>query len=77
MLFKKISNYLNINDLDDGTGKCKYLKGTICSIYAQRPNICNTSWVYENYYKKRYSWEEYEELMWGICKKIKAGEYFE
>ena len=39
---------------DDGTGACKYLHGNKCSIYPDRPEICNIDAMYEKVFKALY-----------------------
>ncbi len=57
--------------LDDGTGKCKYLKNNLCSIYENRPKLCDSNFVYEKYYSEFYSKKEYDEFMEKQCKLLK------
>lgn len=58
-------------ELDRGDGICKYLDGNICSIYSERPLLCRVDECYELYFKEQYSKEEYYELNYNICKKLK------
>lgn len=76
-MFDRLSGINEFEFLNNGTGECKYLNKNICTIYNKRPDICNTSWVYEHYYKDDYTWEEYEKILWELCKKIKEGEHLE
>ena len=48
--------------LADETGKCKYLKNNLCSIYETRPLICRVDEMYETYYKEVMTLEEYYAL---------------
>lgn len=58
--------------LNNGKGCCKYLKdNNECSIYDNRPDICNSEWLYEREYKTIMSKEEYFEYMSKECKKLK------
>lgn len=57
--------------LDDGTGKCRYLAGNLCSIYPDRPPLCNSEWVYEHLYKECCTKNSYEEMCQKICEELK------
>jgi len=58
-------------ELDDGTGKCKYLIGNLCSIYAERPIYCRVEECYELFFKEQMSLNEYYELNKIYCKKLR------
>lgn len=60
-------------DYDRGDGVCKYLnENNRCSVYDNRPEICNIDFMYRKYYSKTYSLEEFYELNKRICKSLKA-----
>ena len=58
-------------DLDDGTGKCKYLDGNLCSIYDSRPLKCRVDECYEIYFKEMMSLSEYYDLNKQYCKLLR------
>lgn len=58
-------------ELDRGDGVCIYLKDNLCSIYETRPILCRVDESYEYYFKELYSKQEYYELNYKACKKIK------
>lgn len=60
--------------LDVGTGTCKYFDkvSRLCSIYDNRPDICNIDKAYELYFKEIYSVEKYYALNYAACKKLKG-----
>lgn len=58
-------------ELDDGTGKCRYLSGNICSIYENRPLLCRIDECYEVYFSEELSKEEYYRLNHEVCDKLK------
>ena len=60
-------------DLDDGTGKCKYLEGNKCSIYESRPLACRVDEAYEVYFKGKITQDEYYELNYKMCEYLKQG----
>ena len=58
-------------ELDDGTGKCKYLDCNKCSIYNERPLLCRVDESYEAYFKNTMSKEDYYRLNYESCKELK------
>lgn len=61
------------NDLNDGTGVCVYFdkKSKLCMIYENRPLKCNIDKLYNLYFRKYYSIEEYYKLNKNICDELK------
>ena len=57
-------------DLDRGDGTCIYLKDNMCQIYQKRPNICNSDFVYNNYYSWDYTEKEYYDMNHAICRTL-------
>ena len=57
-------------EFDDGTGVCKYLHGNLCSIYKNRPDICNVDVMYEKIFKTECTKEEFYELNHKVCNEI-------
>ena len=58
-------------ELDDGSGKCKYLDGNKCSIYNERPLLCRVDEAYEMYFKNIMSKEDYYRSNYESCKELK------
>ena len=58
-------------DLHDGNGVCRYLEGDLCSIYDNRPLLCRVDECYEVYFKGKIGYEEYLELNYNFCNKLK------
>ncbi len=58
--------------LDNGKGQCKYFDETtnLCTIYKQRPIICNIDESYKLYFSDVYSLEEFYELNYRACKTL-------
>lgn len=53
---------------DRGDGVCIHLReDNLCSIYEHRPEICNVDLMYERYFSKLYSREEYDRLNTKQC----------
>lgn len=59
------------NDLHDGDGVCRYLCGSECSIYNERPLICRIDEGYEVFFKDKVSYEEYLQLNYECCEILK------
>lgn len=66
---------LNLNKVYDflnrGDGICKYYNEELktCSIYDNRPVLCNIEKSYELYFNKQFTKEEFYKLNSAICKK--------
>ena len=69
-LFRILELPPDIKQLDNGTGVCKHLKDNLCEIYPTRPSLCNSEWVYENFFKN-LSRDEYEEMLVQYCVQLK------
>ena len=61
-------------ELDRGDGICKYLKGNLCSIYEDRPLFCRIGDCYEQFFKEKYTRDEFYKLNYEICNKLKNKE---
>ncbi len=61
-------------ELDRGDGVCKYLVGNLCSIYENRPDICNVDKAYNLYFSKIMTKEEYYSQNYNACKILKEKE---
>lgn len=55
---KRVNIVEELSCLDIGDGTCKYLKDNLCTIYENRPIVCNSEKVYSKYFshltKKEY-----------------------
>ena len=58
-------------ELDRGDGICRYLKGNLCSIYNDRPLFCRIDDCYEQFFKEKYTRDEFYRLNHEICNKLK------
>ncbi len=58
-------------ELDRGDGVCRYLTGSLCSIYGERPLLCRVDESYQNFFVGRMSKEEYYRLNYEACDKLK------
>lgn len=59
-----------LHDFDRGDGVCVHLKDNLCEIYADRPLICNTSRMYEAFFKDKITQEEFIAINHEACMKI-------
>lgn len=57
--------------LNRGDGVCRYLKDNKCSIYAERPLLCRVDESYEAYFKDFYTLEEFYEMNYQVCNRLK------
>lgn len=58
---------------DSGNGVCRYLdlETNLCTIYYERPLLCNVDAMYEFKYKDEMTREEFYELNYKECEKLK------
>jgi len=59
------------DDLHNGDGICRFLKGNECSIYETRPLVCRVDESYDVFFKDTLSYEEYIQLNYESCKILK------
>lgn len=59
--------------LDRGDGTCRYFDVTesICSIYENRPIVCNIDAMYARYFADQMSKDKYYELNYSGCDELK------
>ena len=59
--------------LDRGDGVCRYYQAEThkCSIYSQRPIICNVDLYYNTYLKDICNKREYYEMNLSVCEELK------
>jgi Fe-S-cluster containining protein len=56
---QSIKNVHFLAEYDNGNGVCRYLVDNICSIYNERPEICNVEQMYYLYFKKSMNENEF------------------
>lgn len=63
-------------ELDRGDGICKNydVNTKLCKIYFKRPLICNIDEIYYKYFQDILTLEQYYELNYEACNKLKRGE---
>lgn len=59
-----------MKEYDRGDGVCKYLKNNLCTIYDNRPDICNSKKYYKENYSNVLSWDEYIKKCKEGCKAL-------
>lgn len=60
---------------DQGDGVCIHLRGNLCNIYEDRPEICRVDTMYERYFSEKYTKEEFYELNLRVCKALLESRY--
>ena len=68
---RHLANSEVYKELDRGDGVCKYLDGNLCSIYDDRPVICNIDNAFELYFTHVISKEDYIKLNQEACLSLK------
>ena len=58
--------------LDRGDGTCRYFDDiqNICTIYENRPDICNVRVMYEQRYQQQVSWSEFTQMNKLACEAL-------
>lgn len=64
---RHLANSEIYKELDRGDGVCKYLDGNLCSIYDNRPDICNVDKAFELYFKDVISKDDYLKFNREAC----------
>ena len=68
---RMIKNVEVLKLLDRGDGVCIYLNGNECSIYDNRPNICNSKYMFVHYFSKHMTVAEFVIKNQNACLEIK------
>lgn len=73
MCCMNLSASLLYSDLDRGDGICIYFDCDtyLCTIYSERPDKCNIDLTYDLYFKEKMTKEEYYNLNYEMCKRLK------
>jgi Fe-S-cluster containining protein len=59
-----------LSDYDKGNGVCRYLQNNLCSIYANRPLICNVEKMYLAYFRNTITEKEFINMNIEACRKL-------
>lgn len=62
------------SDLDRGDGICKYLDvvSNLCTVYTDRPDLCNIEKMYKSVFYEYYSEKDYIEINKKYCRKLRG-----
>lgn len=73
---KNLSRSSLYKELDHGDGICIYFQQSTnhCTIYEERPILCNIDKMYELFYKNQFSKEEYYEINQSACKILRLNQ---
>ena len=72
---KMLHNIPILSDHDKGNGTCRYLVTNLCSIYENRPLICNIEKAYLSFFKETMTEQEFININIDAC--IQIAEYFD
>ena len=72
---RHIGKIEQLRAFNNGNGVCIHLKGNLCEIYENRPEICRVDDMYEKYFSNYYSREEFYEINKKACEEIKKGKF--
>jgi Fe-S-cluster containining protein len=53
-------------------GSCSMLDGDICKVYQARPLICNTDWMYQQYWSKVMTLDQWYQRTKLTCDKLRG-----
>jgi uncharacterized protein len=59
-----------LSEYDNGNGVCRYLVNNLCSIYENRPLICNTEKMYRSYFREIMTEDEFVAMNMEACIQI-------
>lgn len=60
--------------LDRGDGICKYLKGNDCTIYENRPLLCQVDKSYDSMFSTLMTREQFYKINKKVCKVLQKSE---
>ena len=58
--------------LNRGDGVCRHFdeKQNLCSIYENRPLVCNIKQYYLTYLTEEMTWNHFITINWAVCEKL-------
>jgi len=61
-------------ELDKGDGVCRFFddETNVCTIYDERPLLCNVDKAYAVYFEKHMSYDEYRMANTNACKTLRT-----
>lgn len=63
-----IGSIKELEGFADENGICKHLKGNLCNIYENRPDVCNGLKVYRKYFSTTFTYDFFLKLSQIYCK---------
>lgn len=70
---RHVGDFPYMKDYDRGDGTCKHLTDeNLCEIYENRPPICNTEMLYERFFSRFMTRDEYDQFNLESCERIKS-----
>ena len=67
---KTLQHISTLSNYDTGNGVCRYLKNNLCSIYENRPLICNVEKMYAAYFREIMTEDEFVSVNAEACIQI-------
>lgn len=69
---RQVSNSAETAWLDRGDSVCMHFNEhtNLCSIYENRPLVCQVEAYYDKYLSEKFAWEQFIEINLRICKKL-------
>jgi Fe-S-cluster containining protein len=64
---RKLKTVPLLTGYDSGNGVCRYLKNNLCSIYQNRPLVCNAEKMYASYFSGAMSEQEFVIANLEVC----------
>jgi Fe-S-cluster containining protein len=65
-----IQSIPNLAGYDSGGGVCRYLLGSLCAIYENRPQICNVEEMYAAHFEADMTEDQFVKMNLESCEKI-------
>ena len=70
---RHVGDFPFMKDYNRGDGTCVHLTDeNLCDIYENRPPVCNTELLYEKFYSRYMTRDEYDAMNMEACKNINA-----
>jgi Fe-S-cluster containining protein len=67
---RALKNVSAATEYNRGDGVCKYLDGNLCSVYTERPLLCNVEGMYQAYFKDSMDEDTFFKMNLNACIEI-------
>ena len=76
---RHIDKVPQLKNFDSGRSFCKCLntQTNLCTIYYERPDLCNVEVGYKKYFADQYTEEEFFRLNYKVCEQLKRQHNYE